>query len=154
MAGITVMAINALIAKAQRDNNVQYLTDGTVPGLAVNASKRGNASWYLRYWFNGKQKEITIGRYPAWSVSEARAKAKELRMAIKDGVDVAVEKRARKAEATIEKRDKALSDAMFCQVSDWLSTWWNAASDSDRRELFNHWQRTISTCSGASKWPG
>lgn len=154
MAGITVVAINALIVRAQRDGKVLYLTDGTVPGLTVNASKMGNASWYLRYRFNGKQKEITIGRYPKWGLSEARAKAKELRTAIKDGVDVAAEKQGRKTEANLEKRDKALNTAMLCQVTDWLSTWWGAAGDSDRIALFNHWQQTVSKCPGASKWRG
>lgn len=153
MTGITVMAIDSLRARAQRDGKLLYLTDGTVSGLAVNASMTGSASWYLRYWFNGKQKEITIGRYPELSFSEARAKAKELRAAIKDGVDVAVEKQTRKTEANIEKRDKALNTAMLCQVTDWLSTWWGAASDSDRRAFFNQWQQAIVSLPGVSKWP-
>ena len=153
MTGITVMAIDSLIARAQRDGKLLYLTDGTVSGLAVNASKMGSASWYLRYRFDGKQKEITIGRYPKLSLSEARAKAKELRAAIKDGVDVAAEKRASKTETNIEKRDKALNTAMLCQVTDWLSTWWGAASDSDQMALFKQWQQAVVSLPGASKWP-
>ncbi len=148
------MAINALIARAQQDGRLLHLTDGIVPGLALSASKTGSASWYMRYWFNGKQKEVTIGRYPEWGLSKARAKAKEMRMAIKDGVDVATEKQARKREGKIQKRDKALKQAMLCQVGDWLATWWDSASESDRIELFKYWQQAVANLPGASKWQG
>lgn len=152
MAGITVMAIDGLIARAQRDGRLVHLTDGTVSGLAVNASKTGRASWYLRYWFKGKQKEITIGRYPELGLSEAREKAVELRKAIKDGVDVASEKQARKKQTRIQRRDEALKQAMLCQVTDWLSTWWKFASDERRAELFKDWQQSVANLPGASKW--
>lgn len=33
MAGVTVVAINALIARAERDGKAMYLTDGAVSGL-------------------------------------------------------------------------------------------------------------------------
>lgn len=101
MAGITDREVRALIAKAQREGKVQYQTEGTVPGLTVSASKTGIASWYIRYRLAGKQKERTIGQYPAWGVAEAREKAKVLRREIDDGVDVAVKKQRLKQEALL-----------------------------------------------------
>lgn len=99
MAGITDREVRALIAKAQREGKAQYQADGTVPGLTISASKTGIASWYIRYRLAGKQKERTIGQYPAWGSAEARERAKELRREIDGGVDVAVEKQRQKQEA-------------------------------------------------------
>jgi integrase len=69
--------------------------------LTISASKTGIASWYIRYRLAGKQKERTIGQYPAWGAAEAREKAKELRREIDGGVDVAVEKQRQKQEALL-----------------------------------------------------
>jgi integrase len=101
MAGITDKEVRALIAKAQREGKAQYQAEGTVPGLTISASKTGIASWYIRYRLLGKQKERTIGQYPAWGAAEAREKAKELRREIDGGVDVAVEKQRQKQEALL-----------------------------------------------------
>jgi len=101
MAGITDKEVRALIAKAQREGRAQYQAEGTVPGLTISASKTGGASWYIRYRLAGKQKERTIGQYPAWGAGEAREKAKELRRMIDGGVDVAVEKQRQKQEALL-----------------------------------------------------
>lgn len=101
MAGITDKEVRALIAKAQREGKAQYQAEGTVPGLTISASKTGIASWYIRYRLAGKQKERTIGQYPAWGAAEARDKAKELRREIDGGIDVAVEKQRQKQEALL-----------------------------------------------------
>lgn len=101
MAGITDKEVRALIAKAQREGKAQYQAEGTVPGLTISASKTGVASWYIRYRLAGKQKERTIGQYPAWGVADARERAKELRREIDGGVDIAVEKQRQKQEALL-----------------------------------------------------
>ena len=64
MAGITDKEVRALISKAQREGKALYQADGFVPGLTLSASKTGVASWYLRFRWAGKQKEVTIGQYP------------------------------------------------------------------------------------------
>ena len=99
MAGITDKEVRSLIAKAQREGKAQFQADGSIPGLTLSASKTGVASWYVRYRIAGKQKERTIGQYPAWGAAEAREKAKELRREIDNGIDVAVEKQREKQEA-------------------------------------------------------
>lgn len=99
MAGMTDKEVRALIAKAQREGKAQYQAEGTVPGLTLSVSKTGVASWYIRYRMAGKQKERTIGQYPAWGAGDAREKAKELRRDVENGVDVALEKQKKKQEA-------------------------------------------------------
>lgn len=99
MAGVTDKEVRALIAKVKRDGKKQTQVDGTVPGLTLLVLPTGNASWKIRYYVGEKQKEATIGQYPTWAIADARAKAKELRRAIDEGVDVAQEKQRKKQEA-------------------------------------------------------
>ena len=93
MAGITDKEVRALIAKAKREGRTATQADGFIPGLTLTASKAGTASWVVRYRTAGKQKEVTIGQFPAWGIADAREKAKALRRAVDEGVDVAIQKR-------------------------------------------------------------
>lgn len=99
MAGITDKEVRALIAKAKREGRTVTQADGTILGLTLTASKSGVASWVLRFRAAGKQKELTIGRFPAWGVANVREHAGELRRAADKGVDVAEEKQRTKQEA-------------------------------------------------------
>lgn len=66
-------------------------------GLTFTLSKSGTATWVLRYRLGGgRRKEITLGNYPDLSLSEARRKAKRLRVAIDEGRDPALEKQKEK----------------------------------------------------------
>lgn len=116
MAGITDKEVRALIAKALKSGKTEYQSEGTVPGLTVSASKTGKASWYLRYRFAGKQKERTIGQYPAWGAADAREKAKELRRDVENGLDIALEKQKRKQEALSVVTVDKLAEEYFAKV--------------------------------------
>lgn len=95
-AGITDKEVRALIARAQREERTVTQADGLVPGLTATASKAGTLAWVLRYRTGGKQKETTIGQYPAWGAADAREHAKELRRSVDKGIDVATEKQIAK----------------------------------------------------------
>ena len=43
--------------------------------LSKEGAKRGQGSWVLRYTFNGKKKELTLSKYPAISLKDAREMA-------------------------------------------------------------------------------
>jgi len=121
MAGITDKEVRGLITKAKNEGRTITQADGTVPGLTIGASKTGVASWVLRYYVNGKRKEATIGQFPAWGIADAREKAKELRRAVDDGVDVAQEKQRRKQEAISAVTVDALAKAYFEKAEKELS---------------------------------
>lgn len=70
------------IAKAQ----------GEVPGLTFTLSAKGTATWVLRYRSGNKPRELTIGRYPDYSIKRAKEEALEARVKIQKGIDVAREK--------------------------------------------------------------
>lgn len=67
-------------------------------GLTFTLSKSGTAAWTLRYRHGGKQREVTLGRYPDLSLTNARREAEKTRVRVQQGVDVAAEKQARKLE--------------------------------------------------------
>ena len=113
MAGITDRQARALIGKAQQDGKRAAQADGTVPGLTLVAMPSGVGSWKLRYYVGTSQKEVTIGQYPTWGIKEAREKARELRRAVDEGVDVAVEKQRRKIEAAGATTVDGLASAYF-----------------------------------------
>jgi hypothetical protein len=61
-------------------------------GLMFRVSPQGQATWALRYRFNGQQRYCPLGRYPAVSLEAARIAAKKAWAKVYAGVDVAREK--------------------------------------------------------------
>lgn len=68
-------------------------------GLTFTLSAKGTAAWVLRYSHAGRQRELTLGRYPDLSLAKAREIAAEKRVQIRLGGDVAEEKQAQKEAA-------------------------------------------------------
>lgn len=76
----------------------------TVRGLRIVVSDTGNKSFVLVRKLNGKPKSITIGRFPEWTVDQARREAKALIATMGTGVDPIVERRAaRFRSATVQQ---------------------------------------------------
>ncbi|KPQ02787.1 MAG: Site-specific recombinase XerD [Rhodobacteraceae bacterium HLUCCA12] len=61
--------------------------DTEVIGFAARVQASGTRSFTLDYRFAGRQRRMTIGRWPEWSVTAARERAKELRRRIDEGQD-------------------------------------------------------------------
>lgn len=87
MAKLTDMQIKSLI----RSSIPVAKSDGN--GLTFTLSKNGTSTWVLRYRHAGRQKELTIGRYPDISLGKARELATDARANIQQGEDVARTKR-------------------------------------------------------------
>ncbi|MGT5975202.1 tyrosine-type recombinase/integrase [Escherichia coli] len=56
-------------------------------GLYLYVPVSGKKVWQLRYKLAGKEKVLTVGKYPLMSLQEARDKAYEARKTISDGID-------------------------------------------------------------------
>ena len=82
--------------------------DVVVPGLRLRVTPRGAKSWSVVYKIvgervstktgrprTGAQHRITLGRYPAMPLSEAREKAREILDAVSHGRDPRPERRLR-----------------------------------------------------------
>jgi integrase len=79
-------------------------------GLTFTLAASGTASWVLRYRFGGKQRELTLGRYPDMTLATARRLAAEKRVEVQQGVDVARKKQLARLEAAREWTFKRLAD--------------------------------------------
>ncbi len=61
--------------------------DTDVLGFAVRIHASGARTFTIDYRHAGRQRRMTIGRWPDWSVAIARERAKELRRAVDEGQD-------------------------------------------------------------------
>ena len=58
-----------------REGGPKAISDGA--GLTLTISASGYASWVLRYRFEGKRKEVTIGDFQDFPLSDARDAAEK-----------------------------------------------------------------------------
>ncbi|MBW6494157.1 MAG: Arm DNA-binding domain-containing protein, partial [Burkholderiaceae bacterium] len=61
--------------------------DTDVRGFAVCIYRSGGRAFTIDYRHAGRQRRMTIGRWPEWSTTAARERAKELRREIDAGGD-------------------------------------------------------------------
>jgi integrase len=73
--------------------------DAAFPGLYLVVQPSGARSWAYRYRHGGKPRKLTIGRFPALSLAQAREKAGEAARAVDLGADPATSKVEAKARA-------------------------------------------------------
>jgi integrase len=78
-------------------------------GLTFTLSAKRTAAWVLRYRFDGKPRELTIGRYPDITLAKARELATETRANIQQGRDVAREKKKASTERAAAKSLRQLA---------------------------------------------
>ena len=53
--------------------------------LSIRVSQKGKIAWQYRFRYNGKADRLSLGNYPAISLSQARALVPELRQCIQEG---------------------------------------------------------------------
>lgn len=67
---------------------------GGVPGLALNVTATGAASWILRAMCAGRRRDYGLGGFPGVKLAQARQTARDYRAMIRKGVDPADERQA------------------------------------------------------------
>ena len=67
-----------------RDYQIFY---ADVPGFAARIQASGARTFTIDYHHAGRQRRMTFGRWPEWSVTASRERAKYLRRGIDDGID-------------------------------------------------------------------
>jgi integrase len=103
MANIRLTDAAAQRLKAAPGKRVDYF-DSAVAGLCLRVAGKtrgseGSRSWTLFYRFGGVQKRLTLGRYPAMPLADARAAAIAAQAEISKGSDPAVTRAQARAEA-------------------------------------------------------
>lgn len=77
--------------------------------LYLFLSPAGGKLWRMDYTFEGKRKTLSLGKYPAVSLKEARARRDAAKAMIATGTDPSAEKKRVKVQTAIEEREQALT---------------------------------------------
>ena len=96
---LTEKAVTA--AKPNPDKRLE-IPDGLLTGFYLVVQPKGAKSWAVRYRYAGRSKKMTIGGYPAFSLQEARRKARTALRAVAEGNDPSREQRALRQGELIE----------------------------------------------------
>ncbi len=93
------------IAKAEAPaKGVRFIFDShrdAPRGFALRITAAGGKAFVLRYRIDGRERLMTIGAWPTWSVEAARDEARKLAVRIDRGDDPLEEKRRRRDEPTV-----------------------------------------------------
>lgn len=118
MARTTKQLTATEIKNAKPKAKKYKLTDGR--GLFMEIRPNGSKYWKLKYRYQGKDKEYSIGVYPSITLAGARAKREELKKIIASGIDPLQE---RKEKKELIKHDQAKAQNTFYNISQkWLSS--------------------------------
>ena len=82
------------ISQAKPRDKAYKLRDGN--GLYLHILTTGNKSWRVKYRYAGKEKLLTIGNYPTFSLKEAREACQDAKKLINQGIDPSAKKQADK----------------------------------------------------------
>jgi integrase len=98
---LTDRTLRALKPKA--DGSQRELFDADARGLSARCSTSGRVTWCFTYTspLIRKRRRQTIGTYPAWSLADARAWARNLRRTVEAGHDPVEDRRANARRMTV-----------------------------------------------------
>jgi len=86
-------------------------------GLYLLVRKSGVKVWNWKYRFAGKEKRLTIGRYPDVKLGEARRRRDEARSELEEGLDPSTEKRRRKTRSSVDTSFRSVARSWHAQKS-------------------------------------
>ena len=103
----TVQAVTAAKVKSLRNTPGIHNVGGT-PGLLLQVTPSGAASWILRATINGRVRMMGLGSYSKITLAKARDLARDAHAVIADGRNPIEERAARKRKAALD-RDRAIT---------------------------------------------
>lgn len=128
------MKLNARQVDAAKPKEKAYkLAYGA--GLYLEVVPSGSRYWRMKYRFNGKEKRMAFGVYPAVSLAQARALRDEAKKKLAEGIDPSF---AKKEEKLV--RDVRLHNTFQAVALEWHGTKvsrWSEGYASDIIEAFN-----------------
>ncbi|RUM87238.1 MAG: hypothetical protein DSZ23_06120, partial [Thermodesulfatator sp.] len=108
-------------------------------GLFLHVMPGGAKTWRYRYRFKKKPQTLTLGRYPAVSLKEARQKRDDARLLLDKGKDPGLEKKRQEAVAAIEKSFYSIACEWHELKKDqWTPEHAEAVINSLSRDVFPH----------------
>ena len=107
-----------IIKKTKHCDKTRKLSDGG--GLYLQIETTGGKLWRFDYRFDGKQKTLSLGKYPDVSLQEARNRRHEARKQLTQDIDPAVAKQAQKAA-----KKEQLVNSFEVTAREWFARWKN-----------------------------
>ncbi|HTM81520.1 MAG TPA: integrase arm-type DNA-binding domain-containing protein [Asticcacaulis sp.] len=113
------MALSDTVIRNAKGKDAPYklFDDG---GLFMIVSPAGGKLWRLKYRFAGKEQQLTVGKYPAVGLKDARGKREEAKDLLAKGVDPTVHKKKREVAERIQAGNtfKAVMDEYIQKIID------------------------------------
>ncbi len=119
MGGRAIMLTDVKVRNAKPREKAYKLADSG--GLHLLVSEAGGRLWRLSYRFDGKQKTLSLGKYPDVSLLDARAGRDEARRQLVKGTDPGAVKKAKK-QATAQEKETFEAVALEWHKA-FTSTW-------------------------------
>ena len=126
MARLTTPLTATEIKNTKPKEKKYKLSDGR--GLSLHILPNGSKLWILKYRFNGKEKEYSIGAYPTITLSKAREKREELKKLIADEIDPNEKKKQGKEVAKAAEAKKV--NTFFNVSQRWLKSYESQVSEN------------------------
>lgn len=91
---------NTSCSNAKPKDKTYKMADGG--GMYLEITPSGGKLWRLKYRFGGKEKLLSLGKYPQTSLLKARAERERLKLILSQGLDPSESRKT-------EKRERALN---------------------------------------------
>ena len=72
-------------------------------GLYIEVARSGSKLWRLKYRFNGKEKLLSLGKFPLISLKDARVKRDQAKALLAQGIDPGEERREAKQQSNANR---------------------------------------------------
>ena len=82
-------------------NRITY--DSEIKGFGLRVTAGNVRSFVLNYYSRGRERRITVGKHPEWTVVAARERAMQLRVRINNGVDPLAEREQERSAPTVNE---------------------------------------------------
>lgn len=109
------------VRNAKPGPRLQKLSDGR--GLQLHITPAGSKLWRWAYRFDGKQKLMAFGVYPAVSLAQARQAADEARSLLATGIDPMEQRKADKVNL-----ERSVENTFETIAREWWKHWSPARS--------------------------
>jgi len=105
------------IRNAKPTAKPRKMFDGDGLYLLISPTKKPNRgkAWRFKYFFDGKEKLLSLGSYPEISLADARSRRDQARKLIANGIDPATEKQRQKLE-----RAEQIANTVELVAKEWL----------------------------------
>ncbi len=130
------MLVGTTIRKAKPSDKQRKLIDGE--GLYLLITVPSGKLWQMAYRYEGKQKTLSLGKYPYISLSEARTKAEEARKGLAKGIDPSATKRALK-----ETKRGELANSFEIIAREWHNTHMTSKSEGHAKKVLRFLDKDV-----------